>query len=201
MSNRKKAKGSAEEVKKEVALSEEDKAKAQAEAEVVEEAEKSETDLLEEKIASLEEELEGQKQSFARLYAEFDNYKKRTQKEKSSTYKNAIVEVNKEWLPIIDNLDRASDSLNKLSTEDSVQKYKEALDGVLHITKQGEKILFDQGVEEIEALGKEFDPNLHEAVAREESSDGKSNIVTEVFVKGYTYKGSVLRHSIVKVAM
>lgn len=201
MSNRKKAKGSAEEVKKEVALSEEDKAKAQAEAEVVEEAEKSETDLLEEKIASLEEELEGQRQSFARLYAEFDNYKKRTQKEKSSTYKNAIVEVNKEWLPIIDNLDRASDSLNKLSTEDSVQKYKEALDGVLHITKQGEKILFDQGVEEIEALGKEFDPNLHEAVAREESSDGKSNIVTEVFVKGYTYKGSVLRHSIVKVAM
>lgn len=201
MSNRKKAKRSAEEVKKEVALSEEDKAKAQAEAEVVEEAEKSETDLLEEKIASLEEELEGQRQSFARLYAEFDNYKKRTQKEKSSTYKNAIVEVNKEWLPIIDNLDRASDSLNKLSTEDSVQKYKEALDGVLHITKQGEKILFDQGVEEIEALGKEFDPNLHEAVAREESSDGKSNIVTEVFVKGYTYKGSVLRHSIVKVAM
>ena len=154
----------------------------------------------ESELKKLEDEITELKSSKLRLMAEFDNYKRRTQKEKNRIYQDAVVDLVSEWLPLLDNLDRASDAVNALQEDDDIVKYKEAVDGIVQITKLGKKILQDQGVEEIAALNQKFDPNLHEAVLREDSEDYDVETVTEVFAKGYIYKDKVIRHSVVKVA-
>jgi molecular chaperone GrpE len=127
-----------------------------------------------------------------RLLAEFDNYKKRTAREKESLYSESMAMAVSKVLPVMDNLELA------LSASDSDEN--KVKDGISLILKQFGDILKDMGVSEIEALGKTFDPNLHNAVMHEENAEMPENVVSQVFRKGYAMGGKVVRHSTVKVA-
>ncbi len=133
---------------------------------------------------------------FMRLAAEYDNFRRRSQKEKDGIYTECISNVTTSWLPVIDNLERAifvSDNYD--STE-----AKKIAQGVEMILSQAREVLKGLGVEEIEAKGNTFDPNKMEAVMHvEDESAGESQVV-EVFTKGYVRGDKVIRHSIVKVA-
>ncbi len=142
--------------------------------------------------SALKEEIAGLKDKLMRHAAEFDNYKKRTQREKEELYKMAVCDTVEKLLPVKDNLERALTSLS-----DADEKVAE---GVKMIDKQFKDVLKDIGVEEIESVGASFNPEKHNAVMHEESEDAEENTVVEEFMKGYSYKDKVIRHSVVKVA-
>ena len=137
------------------------------------------------------------KDRYVRLLAEYDNFRRRTQKEKEAIYADAIAEVVKEWLPLVDDIDRAVASTENMD-ESSVEKVAE---GIKLIGKQAVNVLNKIGVEEIEGKeGESFDPNLHEAVMHVEDDFLGEQEIAQVFQKGYTCKGKVIRHTVVKVA-
>ncbi|MBQ6551267.1 MAG: nucleotide exchange factor GrpE [Lachnospiraceae bacterium] len=139
-----------------------------------------------EKIAELTDRLQ-------RLMAEFDNYRKRTEKEKAAMYDMGTSATLEKFLPVLDNFERGLASVDDAGKESSVYV------GMDMIYKQLVKVMTDMGVEPIDAAGKEFDPNLHNAVMQTESEELPENTVAVELQKGYTYKGSVLRHSMVSV--
>lgn len=126
-----------------------------------------------------------------RNMAEFDNFKKRMQKEKESMYSAIVADFVSELLPVMDNFEKAVDA----ETKD--ESYK---NGMKMIYSQIDDLLKKAGVEEIEALGKEFDPNYHEAVMHIEDDKYKEKEIVEVFRKGYKLGDKVIRHTMVKVA-
>ena len=126
-----------------------------------------------------------------RLMAEFDNYRKRSEKEKADSYDYAVSNTVAEMLPIIDNFERA---LKVESTD------KALFAGVEMIYKQMMGLLEKLHVTPIEALGNEFDPNLHNAIMHIDDETLGENIIAEELQKGYLYKEKVIRHSLVKVA-
>ena len=128
-----------------------------------------------------------------RQMAEFDNFRKRTEKEKASMYEIGAREVIDKILPVVDSFERG------LATVENPEEDPFA-DGMNKVYKQFTTALDELGVTVIEAVGKEFDPNLHNAVMHVEDEEAGENIVVEEFLKGYMYKGSVVRHSMVKVA-
>jgi len=125
-----------------------------------------------------------------RLQADFLNYKTRTEKEKFKYYNDAIEDLVCEMLPILDNFERA---LENLESDENLSQ------GVEMILNQFINLLKKYGVEEIDALGKKFDPKLHHGVSTEES-DEEEDIVVEVFQKGYKLKDKVIRPSMVKIS-
>ena len=129
-----------------------------------------------------------------RLMAEFDNYRKRTEKEKAAMYGMGAKDVVEKILPIIDNFERG---LSLVAEEDKEDPFTQ---GMEKIYKQFLTVLENLGVTPIEAVGKEFDPNFHNAVMHVDDENFGENIVVEEFQKGYLYKDSVVRHSMVKVA-
>ena len=152
-----------------------------------EKASEKKKDPKDEKIDELNDKLK-------RSMAEFDNYRKRTDKEKSAMYEIGAKDVIEKILPVIDNFERGLKSI----PED--QKDGPVASGMEMIYKQLITVLSDLGVTPIEAVGQEFDPNLHNAVMHAEDEGLGENIVAEEFQKGYKYKDTVLRHSMVKVA-
>ena len=131
------------------------------------------------------------------LYAEYDNYRKRTAKEKDNLYSDAVAKVTGEFLAVIDNIDRAIAATNGAG-QDSVDKI---VQGIELVGKQSYEILAKIGVEEIPVeRGTKFDPNLHEAVMHIEDEELGENEVAQVFQKGYQYKDRVIRHAVVQVA-
>ena len=126
-----------------------------------------------------------------RTVAEFDNFRKRTEKEKSSMYIIGAKEIVEKILPVVDNFERG---LAQAQEGDAFA------DGMKMIYKQLTTTLDDLGVKPIEAVGKEFNPDFHNAVMHVEDEEVGENIVVEEFQKGYTYKDFVVRHSMVKVA-
>ena len=157
---------------------------AEAPQEQPQEAEKPETNPFEEKYNA-------EHDSLLRLAAEYDNFRKRTVKEKEASYGNGKADAIVKLLPIYDNLERA---LNQ-PTEDAAYKK-----GVELTMNELVKIFAGLGVEIFGAAGDSFDPNLHNAVMHVEDENLGENIVAEEFQKGYTYRDSVIRHSMVKVA-
>lgn len=140
-----------------------------------------------EKIAELEDKVK-------RQLAEFENFRNRTEKEKQAMFETGAKSVIEKILPVIDNFERGFATVEEADAEDAFVKgmnqvYKQMLDEL-------EKI----GVKPIEAIGTEFDPNLHNAVMQVESEEFESGIVAQEFMKGYTYRDSVVRHSMVAVA-
>ena len=129
-----------------------------------------------------------------RQMAEFDNFRKRTEKEKSSMFEMGASDMIKKLLPIVDNFERG---FNSISEEERETPFAKGMDMVY---KQTMKMLEDSDVKPIEALGMEFNPELHNAVMHVEDENFGENIVAEEFQKGYTYRDSVVRHSMVKVA-
>ena len=175
-----------------------DQEEAQAEPETAEEdagtdkkgffgKKKEKKDKKDEQIAELTDKLK-------RQLAEFENFRNRTDKEKSQMYAVGAKDVIEKILPVIDNFERGLKSI----PED--QKGGPVVSGMEMIYKQLITVLSDLGVTPIEAVGQEFDPNLHNAVMHAEDEGLGENIVAEEFQKGYKYKDTVLRHSMVKVA-
>ncbi|MBQ1744464.1 MAG: nucleotide exchange factor GrpE [Clostridiales bacterium] len=131
------------------------------------------------------------------LYAEYDNYRKRTQKEKDNLYADAIASVTKDFLTLIDNLDRATEGAKK-SDENSLDK---VIQGMELVGRQAQDTLKKIGVEEIPAeRGTKFDPNLHEAMMHIDDEELGEQEIAMVFAKGYKYKDRVIRHAQVQVA-
>ena len=129
-----------------------------------------------------------------RSMAEFDNYRKRTDKEKSAMYEIGAKDVIEKILPIVDNFERG---LNTIPEDAKGTAFAEGLE---KIYKQFVKTLDDLGVKPIEAVGKPFDPNFHNAVMHVEDENLGENVVAAELQKGYTYKESIVRHSMVQVA-
>ena len=131
------------------------------------------------------------------LYAEYDNYRRRTQKEKDNLYADAVASVTKEFLTLIDNLDRAVDGAKK-SDENSLDK---VIQGMELVGRQAQDTLSKIGVEEIPAeRGTKFDPNLHDAMMHVDDEELGEQEIAMVFAKGYKYKDRVIRHAQVQVA-
>ena len=142
---------------------------------------------LQEEAGSRPDELAVLNDKYLRVLAEYDNYKKRTQKEKSDIYTIAVADVIEAVLPVMDAICRAAE----------MEKDSE---GILLIKKQLDDVLKQIGVEPINAVGEKFDPQLHDAAADVEDEKYGSNTVIEEYAKGYQYKEKVIRHSVVKVA-
>ena len=138
-----------------------------------------------------EQQIEELTDRLKRSMAEFDNYRKRTEKEKSSMYIIGAREIIEKMLPVVDNFERG---LAQAAEGDAFA------DGMKMIYKQLMSTLEGLGVEPIEAVGKEFNPDFHNAVMHVEDEEAGDNMVVEELQKGYTYKGFVVRHSMVKVA-
>ncbi|MDO4614096.1 MAG: nucleotide exchange factor GrpE [Lachnospiraceae bacterium] len=141
-----------------------------------------------------EEELAHLKDQHLRLMAEYDNFRKRTEKEKADIYTYAVKDALTKILPVLDNFERG---LAQIPEDQKDDPYAQGMD---MIYKQFVKALTDIGVEPIETAEKPFDPNLHNAVMHVEDEDFGDGIIVEEFQKGYTYRGAVIRHSMVKVA-
>ena len=146
-----------------------------------------------EKKDKKDEKIEELTDRLTRQLAEFDNYRKRTEKEKASMYTIGAKDIVEKILPVVDNFERG------LATVEHPEDDPFA-EGMNKIYKQLVKTLEDMGVTVIEAVGQEFDPNLHNAVMHVEDEEAGENIIVEEFLKGYKYKDIVVRHSIVKVA-
>lgn len=146
------------------------------------------------KTAEMEAEIAEWKDKYQRLMAEFENARKRTAKEAVQRYDMGAMGVLEKLLPVIDNFERGLDSV----TEE--EKDSAFVQGIQQIYKQLMAVMDDLGVAPMDAEGKEFDANLHNAVMHVEDEEFGENVVVEELQKGYMYKESVLRHSMVKVA-
>ena len=142
-------------------------------------------------VTELQNQLADMKDKYMRTLAEYDNYRKRSIKEKESIYPEAKAVVVEKFIPLIDNFDRAIES-----AENKDGFY----DGVLMVKKLFDEVFETLGVEEIKAVGETFDPNLHNAVMHCDDETVGENIVVEEFQKGYKIGDRVLRYSMVKVA-
>ena len=175
-----------DELKKNEEVDEEDK---QAESQQAEASEPVD------ELTALKKENEALKEANLRVQAEFQNYKRRTEKEKSEIYKYANEKIVVELLAVMDNLDRALDSISH-----NAEDHQNVLNGVEMIKKSFEDLLEKEGVQVIEAVDQAFDPNLHHAVMTEEKEGCDSDVVIEEFQKGYKLGEKVVRPSMVKVS-
>ena len=155
--------------------------------------EKKKSKKAEAEIEKLTAELAAEQEKYMRLYAEYDNFRKRSAKEKDGTYADAYCDALLQILPVLDNLERAA----QFSDADADTPMAKGLELTL---KSFIETLNKMGVFEIEALGKDFNPNLHNAVMHVEDESVGENQVVEVFMKGYAKGDKVLRYSMVKVA-
>ena len=148
---------------------------------------KNKKDKKDEKIEELTDRL-------TRQMAEFDNFRKRTEKEKSQMYEIGAKDIIDKILPVVDNFERGLDGVKEEEKNDPF------IQGMEMVYKQLMTTLEGVGVKPIEAVGKEFNPDFHNAVMHVEDENFGENIVAEEFQKGYMYRDSVVRHSMVKVA-
>ena len=149
---------------------------------------------LEEKLAESDKQAADYKDRLLRTMAEFDNYRKRTVKEKEQERASGQMDVIETILPLLDNFERAMTAIGEEDKDSAMAK------GLAMIHDQFIEALKGIGLEEIEALGQPFDPNLHNAVQHVEDEATDENTIVEVYQKGYTMKGKVVRYSMVKVA-
>ena len=185
-----------EDLEKEAKEKEAAENKESASEEVKEEAEKTEEKepSKKEKKDPLKEKLDELNDRLIRQVAEFDNFRKRTDREKAQMFEQGQGSVLEKLLPIVDNFERG------LAAVPEDEKDGAFADGMNKIYKQLIKQLEDLGVTPIEAVGKEFDPNLHNAVMQVESEEYESGIVAQELQKGYKFHDTVLRHSMVGVS-
>ena len=193
-----------EEAKKSAAETESEEAEAEETEETSEEAgsgdAKEDTEkktckkLFSKKKDKKDEKIEELTDKLTRQMAEFDNFRKRTEKEKSQMYEIGAKDIIEKILPVVDNFERGLDAVKEEEKEDPFVQGMEKVYKHLLTTLEGIE------VKPIEAVGQPFDPNFHNAVMHVEDENFGENIVAEEFQKGYTYRDSVVRHSMVKVA-
>lgn len=153
----------------------------------------SEVDDKEKEIQQLKEEVNEQEEKYLRLYAEFENYKRRIQNENQTLKTYQAQSVLTDILPTIDNIERA------LQIEGEDESFKSLQKGVQMVYESLLRALEENGLEKIEAVGQQFDPNYHQAVMQDEDDSFESNAVTQELQTGYKLKDRVLRPSMVKV--
>ena len=146
---------------------------------------------LKQKLEEQKADIEEKDDRLKRLMAEFDNFKKRSAKERESLYNSLIADIAISFLPVIDNLEKAV----SVKTEDDNYKI-----GVELVLKQFKEVLASNGVKEIETIGKTFDPELHEAVSSVDDDNLGVQEIKEEYRKGYMIGNRVIRHSLVVVA-
>ena len=140
-----------------------------------------------------DEKIEELNDRLLRNMAEFENFRNRSEKEKTLMFEIGAKSVVEKILPVVDNFERGLDAVSDEEKENAFVKGMEA------VYKQFSTVLEEIGVVPIEAVGREFDPNLHNAVMHDEDDSMEANMISEEFQKGYMYKDSVVRHSMVKV--
>ena len=133
------------------------------------------------------------KDKYLRTLAEYENFRKRSEKEKAQMFELGAKSIIEQLLPVVDNFERALEHIPEEEKESSFTK------GVEGIYKQIQKMFSDCDIQAIEAVGQKFNPALHNAVMTEEEGDAEEDTVTADLQKGYTYRGNVVRHSMVKV--
>lgn len=141
-----------------------------------------------------DEQIEELNDKYQRLFAEFQNFRSRSDKEKTAMFETGAKSIIEKILPVVDNFERGVAALSEEDLESPVGQ------GMNLIYKQLLQTLEDIGVEAIEAKGKKFDPELHNAVMHEDNDELGENVVSEELQKGYKYRDAVVRHSMVKVA-
>ncbi len=149
---------------------------------------------MKDKLASASKQAEEYFDSLQRLAAEFDNYKKRTLKEKSAICMDTTCDIISAFLPVLDNLAKAADS------SDDEHSIKAVKDGIRLILRQFNDVMKKLGLEEIKCIGKKFDPNFHNAVMHVEDDDHGEGVIVDELQKGYMIDDKVVRYSVVKVA-
>lgn len=160
---------------------------------------------LEQEIVKLNERISGlrsdrheiQEKSDRRL-KDFENYKYRMDRERRGSFIDQISNLASQMLPVLDNLDRALDAADRMTTEKDPE-FQQFYDGIVLVNQQVNEIFVGMGVTPIATVGETFDPNFHEAVAVEENADMPNNTVTEEMLRGYRIGNRVIRHSMVKV--
>lgn len=146
---------------------------------------------------AVDQELSDVKDRYMRILAEYDNFRRRTQKEREGLYAEAVADISKEWLSVVDNIERALSFAGK-DADASADKLSE---GMVMICKQAGEVLARLGVEEIPSeIGSAFDPNLHAAVTHIEDDSLGEQCIAQVFLKGYKRGDRVIRHTLVQVA-
>ena len=160
--------------------------------ETVETVEENKEPTMEEKLEQAQKQAKDNLDKYIRQLAEFENFRKRSNSEKTAMYSNGVRDTVEKLLPVIDNFERAVEAAD--DKEDPMYK------GVEMILKQFMEILENLGVKEIPSKGEPFDPNVHSAVMHIDDESCDENVVVEVFQKGYTLGDKVIRPSMVKVA-
>jgi molecular chaperone GrpE len=134
-----------------------------------------------------------------RRSTDFDNYKKRTERERSETFRNQLGNLAKQLLPVLDNMNRALDSANKLPNQ-KAKDFQQFFEGIVMVSQQLNEILAEMGVEPILSVGEVFDPHLHEAVATEQTDEYSPHTIIAELLRGYRIGDKVIRPSMVKVS-
>jgi molecular chaperone GrpE len=154
---------------------------------------------VEAELKKLTDERQEMNERLARRQAEFDNFRKRTERERTETYQRALGEVVRRLLPVLDNLERALDAERVVEVRES-EEFRHFLHGVELINRQLGGVLESLGVEVVPTVGERFDPHVHEAVATEETDAHEPDTVTQEMQRGYRLGDKLLRPAMVKVA-
>lgn len=154
---------------------------------------------LRQQVRQLEKEREEMREVLTRRQTDFDNYRKRTERDRHETFRKLVGDLATQMLPVVDNLERALDSSDALSEQKSPE-FQHFLDGIFLVNQQLSEVLAEMGIEPIYSIGKAFDPHFHEAAAAEETEEYPPNTVTKELLRGYKMDEKVIRHAVVKVS-
>lgn len=159
----------------------------------------SEVEALRAKIEKMEAERGEYLENSRRRQKDFENFRKRTEREREETYQNQLSNLASRMLPVLDNLDRALDSASNSEERDPAE-FRQFFDGIVMVNQQLNEVLAEMGVEPIKSVNEQFDPNYHEAVATEETLEHPSHTIIEELLKGYKIGEKIIRPAMVTVA-
>ena len=154
---------------------------------------------LENQISKMEVERTELFENARRRTSDFDNFKKRTERERSETFRNQLGNLAGQMLPVLDNLERALNAATNLQKE-KAQEFQQFYEGIVLVNQQLNEILAEMGIEPIASVGEPFDPHFHEAVATVETDEFLPHTIAEELLRGYRIGDKVIRPSVVKVA-
>lgn len=159
---------------------------------------KNEVEGLQERVTNLRAERNEIQEKSDRRLKDFENYKYRMDRERRGAFIDQITNLASQMLPVLDNLDRALDSVENSQVKESVE-FQQFYDGIVLVNQQVNEVFSEMGVQPIATVGETFDPNFHEAVAVEEHDDVPANTILDEMLRGYRIGNRVIRHSMVKV--
>ena len=151
-------------------------------------------------VSKLTKDIVDLKDTLIRRQRDFDNYRNRTERVRTDTFRNVVSNVAAQMLPVMDNLNRALDAFSSVDSDEDSHDMKTFHEGIILVNQQLNEVLSSMGVKPISAIGEPFDPNYHEAVASEETDDMPPETVIEEILKGYRIDDKIIRPSMVKVS-